>query len=192
MGWSGNRADRLGDEALLGGFALGEADASVVFVRRFQHRVYGLALAVVHDRAVAEDVAQQTFERVWRHAATYDARRGSVATWVLTIARNVAIDTARLRRAEPVAPEDLAGLLPSAPGRTPVELAALADETARVRADLLDLPEEQRRAVLLATVGGRTAQEISEIEHIPIGTAKSRVRLGLLRLRGASEAREEP
>jgi RNA polymerase sigma-70 factor (ECF subfamily) len=191
VGWTGNRVDRLSDEALLAGFALGDPDVSVAFVRRFQRRVYGLAVAVVRDRAAAEDVAQQTFERVWRHAPTYDARRGSVLTWICTIARNLAIDAARLRRADPIAPDDLASLLPPSSRHSPDDLAVRSDETARLRAELRALPPEQARAVVLATICGRTAQEISTFEAIPLGTAKSRVRGGLLRLRAGSDARED-
>jgi hypothetical protein len=78
----------LSDEALLPGLAAGDADAATAFTRRFQARVYGLVLTIVRDEATAEDVAQETFVRAWRHARAYDPRRGSVATRLLTIARN--------------------------------------------------------------------------------------------------------
>src|ERR687893_2777256 len=95
----------VSDEALVAGLATGDAGAATAFVRRFQARVYGLALTMVGDSAVAEEIAQETFTRAWRHAAAYDARRGRVSTWLLSIARNVAIDQLRMRRHEPVDPE---------------------------------------------------------------------------------------
>src|SRR3954469_18255156 len=82
----------LSDEALLAGLAAGQPEAAAAFIRRFQARVYGLVITIVRDEGVAEDVAQETFTRAWRHAASYDARRGRVATWLLSIARNLAID----------------------------------------------------------------------------------------------------
>ena len=94
----------LSDDSLLAGMALGDADATAAFVRRYQPRVYGLALAIVGSSAVAEEVAQEAFLRIWRNAAVYDARRGQVATWVLTITRNLSIDALRLRGEQPIAP----------------------------------------------------------------------------------------
>ena len=80
------------DDALLAAFAVGDPDAGAQFVRRYQRRVFGLALAVLGDRDAASDVAQEAFVRVWRHAAVFDARRGNVSTWLLTITRNLALD----------------------------------------------------------------------------------------------------
>jgi RNA polymerase sigma factor (sigma-70 family) len=80
------------DEALLAGMAAGDAQAAAAFVRRYQARVYGLALTVVGLPAVAEEVAQEAFVRAWRFAGGYDPRRGAVATWLLTITRNAAVD----------------------------------------------------------------------------------------------------
>ena len=177
--------DRLSDDALLAAVALEERDAVTVFVRRFQRRVYGLAVTVTGDAALADDLAQTTFERAWRYAGTYDARRASVTTWLLTITRNLAIDSMRVRRAVPVDPDLISSLLPPAPSGDPQHAAVEADQLGRLGVELRGLPLEQRRAVLLATMAGRTAAEIAEIERIPIGTAKTRVRTGLRRLRAA-------
>jgi RNA polymerase sigma-70 factor (ECF subfamily) len=137
------------------------------------------------DAALADDLAQITFERAWRHAGTYDARRASVATWLLTITRNLAIDTMRVRRAIPCEPDLLSQLLPASSCVDPQEAAVEADQLGQLGVELAGLPVEQRRAVLLATVAGRTAGEIAIIEGIPLGTAKTRVRAGLRRLRVA-------
>src|SRR4051794_33158574 len=140
------------DEALIAGLAMGDADAALAFVRRFQRRVYGCALAVVGDPGRAEDVAQEAFVRAWRHAAIFDARRASVATWLLTITRNLAIDAVRVER---VRPADSVGVLDltivdRAP--EPVEVATRSSEVDRVTSALRDLPAEQRRAVVLASI----------------------------------------
>ncbi|HEX2050281.1 MAG TPA: sigma-70 family RNA polymerase sigma factor [Actinomycetota bacterium] len=177
----------LSDESLLAGLASGDAGAATAFVRRFQARVYGLALTIVRDPALAQDVAQETFVRAWRHAAAYDARRGRVATWLLSIARNLAIDVTRMRRQDPIDPGMLAELRIAAPDSDPSEREFPVDETERLRAAVATLPEEQRRALVLAAFYGRTAREIAELERIPIGTAKTRIRASMLKLRAAFE-----
>ncbi len=177
------RLDKLSDEALLAALGLGDPDAASAFIRRFQAKVYGVACLVTSDRVLAEDIAQQAFERAWRHAGSYDGRRGSVATWLLTITRNLAIDACRVRRADPVDPSQLLGMLPATAELDPASAALHRDALDRVRPALAQLPPEQRRAVLLATLAGRTTTEISEIEGIPVPTAKSRLRLGLAKLR---------
>lgn len=177
--------DRLSDDGLLAAVALEERDAAAVFVRRFQRRVYGLAITITGDSALADDLAQITFERAWRHAGTYDARRASVATWLLTITRNLSIDAMRVRRAVPFDPTMVSLLLPPSSGVDPQQAAIDADQLGRLGIELTALPVEQRRAVLLVTVAGRTAAEVAEIEGIPLGTAKTRIRTGLRRLRTA-------
>ena len=99
------------DEALLAGYATGDPRTAAAFVRRFQGRVYGLALTIVRQPAIAEEVAQETFVRVFRHAGNYDARKGRVSTWLLSIARNLAIDVTRMKRLDPVDPEIIAAEL---------------------------------------------------------------------------------
>jgi len=179
-----SRFDRLSDDALLAALALGEIDAATVFVRRWQRKVYGVAFSVTGDRVLAEDVAQQAFERAWRHAATYDPRRGAVSTWLLSITRHVAIDAMRVRRPHPLEPQDVADLLPPS-SSDPSQVAEVSDDIRRVRVHLEGLPEPQRRAVLLATIGGRTMVEIGAIEGVPVPTAKTRFRTGLRKLRAS-------
>ena len=180
----------LSDEALLSGLAAGDADAATAFVRRFQARVYGLVLTIVRDERTAEDVAQETFVRAWKHAHTYDPRRGRVATWVLTIARNLAIDVVRVKRVEPLDPDLVAGKLQSAAGGGGgLDESFPPDEREGLRSAIAELPAEQRRALFLVAYLGRTAKATAEIEGIPLGTAKSRIRAAMLRLRDSLEAK---
>ena len=171
--------DGLSDEALLAGLGSGNPDAAAAFVRRFQSRVYGLALTMLHDRDLADDVAQETFVRAWRHAATYDARRGRVPSWLLTISRNLAIDRARVRPVTPVDPEVIASELDLVEHDTVPDIA----ERDRLRDALAALPDDQRRAIVLATYTGKTAREIAELDRAPIGTVKTRIRAAMLKLR---------
>jgi RNA polymerase sigma-70 factor (ECF subfamily) len=99
----------LSDEALLAGLGSGYRDAAAVLVRRFQRRVFGLTLSVLRDRGAAEEAAQESFLRAWRHAAAYDPRRGTVAAWLLTVARNVAINMLPARLGHAEAPRRLGG-----------------------------------------------------------------------------------
>jgi RNA polymerase sigma factor (sigma-70 family) len=169
----------LSDESLIAGIASGDTYAMTAFVRRYQARVYGLALRVTEDSGLAEEVAQDAFVRAWRYATTYDARRGRVGTWLLTIARNASVDAARIRRDCPIDPERLMGALASASDEHD------HDWPEYLREGLRALPAEQARAIVLASVYGLTAREIAEQEGIPLGTAKTRIRRGLARLRHA-------
>jgi RNA polymerase sigma-70 factor (ECF subfamily) len=165
------------------GLSTGDDVAAVTFVRRFQSAVFGLALAVTRDPDMAQDVSQEAFLRAWRSAATYDVRKGSVSTWLLTITRNVAIDSIRSRRPTPVGDEILDALLLGTLGSEQEEAMATRLESQRITARLRDLPPEQARAVVLAVLAGCTAAEVSARERIPLGTAKTRLRLGLTKLR---------
>jgi RNA polymerase sigma-70 factor (ECF subfamily) len=173
------------DEALLARFAESDAEAASAFVARFQRRVFGLALTIVGDRDAAEDVAQEALVRAWRHAGVFDARRGSVPTWLLTITRNLAIDALRVRRPVAIDPEHLLGLSIPSSGLDAAEVVAVRDDVGRLHEALMGLRDEQRRAVVLAGLWGLTAQEIAEREEIPLGTAKTRIRTALGRLRTA-------
>jgi RNA polymerase sigma-70 factor (ECF subfamily) len=185
MGKRDAPAEGLSDEALLAGLGAGDESACLAFVRRYERRVYGLAVGMVGDPRLAEDISQETFLRVWRHATMFDARRGSVATWVLTIARNLAIDALRLHRATPTDPDELIGLGMLSGEPAPEASAEVSSEIDGLRAAFADLPHEQRRALVLAAIYGRTAAEISVIESIPLGTAKTRIRAGLGKVRAA-------
>jgi RNA polymerase sigma factor (sigma-70 family) len=118
----------LSDESLLAGLGSSDPDGSAAFVRRFQGRVYGLAMAIVGDPSMAEEVAQEAFMRAWRHAATFDPSKGRVITLLLRITRNVAVDALRMRRQVPVDPDVLIGL-PADSGSDPEAQGVLAHES---------------------------------------------------------------
>lgn len=180
----GMPADRLPDETLLAGLGAGDGELSLAFVRRFQRLVYGVALTVTRDPVTAEDVAQQAFESAWRHAQVYDSRRGSVRAWLTTIAHNLAIDVLRARTSTPVDPGELPALL-TAVTDTPERVAVARDSAAGLRRALALLPAGQARAVAMAGIYGMTARQIAVTEGIPLGTAKTRIRDGMLKLRAA-------
>jgi RNA polymerase sigma factor (sigma-70 family) len=181
-----SRADRAADAALVEGLALDDQPAAAAFVRRFQSAVFGLAVSITRDRALAEDVSQEVFVRAWRAAHSYDVRRASVLTWLLTITRNASIDAVRMRRPIPSAEEDLDRLVyDTLQGPDPEQSVIRRLEGDQAVERLRTLAPEQARAVILAVVGGCTAQEVSEREQIPLGTAKTRIRTGLRRLRDA-------
>ena len=185
-------ADDVSDEGLLAGLAVGDDQAALVFVRRYQRRLFGLAMGILGDAALAEEVAQEAFLRIFRHAVMFDARRGSVTSWALTITRNLAIDALRVRRAVATDPGDQVFLTLMSSERQPVDVAITEDDVGSVRIALATLPVEQRRAVLLAAMYGRSATEIARAEDIPVGTAKSRIRLGMAKLRDVITIEEMP
>jgi RNA polymerase sigma factor (sigma-70 family) len=169
------------DEALLAGLSTGDTDVALVFVRRFQARVYGLALSITRDRREAEEVAQDVFLRAWRYAASFDPRRGSVTSWLLSIARNAALDRVRAsgRRQEQLAldPFESIGDLPGDP-----DVPSPHDDLAVVADAVRSLPSEQRRTLMAAAYYGFTAREISEAWSVPLGTVKTRLRLAVRKL----------
>jgi RNA polymerase sigma factor (sigma-70 family) len=169
------------DEVLLVGLGAGDRRLTLAFIRRFQRRVFGVAQGIVGDPGLAEDVAQQAFERAWRRAVSYDPCRGTVRSWLITITHNLAVDTLRSHRPSPLDTHDLHSLFP--PITDTPETHVLAEETsADLRWALAALPPEQARAAVLSAVHGMTAREIAELETIPLGTAKSRIRTALTTL----------
>ena len=177
----------ISDETLVEGVAIGDPDAVEEFIARFERRVYGAALTIVRDVAMAEEITQDAFVRVWRHAATYDPRRGSVPTWLMRITHNLCVDALRVRRPVAVDPVNLVGIIDDHPDPT-----RGTEAMAQMRAALDALPPEQARCVVMAAMYGYNAQVISELDHIPLGTAKTRIRLGLAKLRDTLEPSVTP
>ena len=152
--------------------------------------VYGIAFRVIGDARAAEDVVQDVFLKLWESPDGFDPARGSLRTWLGTLAHRRAVDHVRREEAKRRTALRDAARSPVAPD---VEEMAMALVTAeRVRAALATLPEEQREAIQLAYFGGRTYREVAEQLGIPEGTAKSRLRLGLRRIAGALERTEQP
>ena len=178
----------LNDEALIAAMAAGDPEASLVFVRRHQGRVYGIALAITRHRESAEDVAQRTFERAWRHAAVFDSRRGSVPAWLASITRNLAIDSLRVRRPAPLDPADLSYFMSgvmAAEDAGPEEAAVATSDSDALVSALRGLPVDQARAVVMGALYGMPYAEVAAVEGIPVNTVKTRVRTGMRRLRDA-------
>lgn len=175
------RREDVADDMLLAGLGVGDPVAARAFITRFDHTVFGVALAVCGDPEMAEDIAQQAFEHAWRHAKTYDARRGSVGAWLRGITHNLAVDAVRIRRQVPVTDHDLQVLLGAA-ADDPEARAVAADAGGDLRRALESLAPEQARTVVLAALYGMSAAQIAESESIPLGTAKTRLRAGLTKL----------
>jgi RNA polymerase sigma-70 factor (ECF subfamily) len=148
-------------------------------------RAFGLAVRVLRDPAQAEEVTQESYLECWRHAARFDSAKGSAISWLLTIVHRKAVD--RVRSSESAGRRDVAygQRERSVPHDETAEAAAASIEATRVRAALADLTAKQREAVELAFLGGYTHTEVASMLDLPIGTAKTRIRDGLIRLRDA-------
>ncbi len=148
-------------------------------------RVFGLALRVVRDPAQAEEVTQDAFLEIWRTAGRFDPRRGSPLGWLLTITHRKAVD--RVRSAEASTRRDTTYHHQTQPIEhdTTAEAAEASLDARRVRSALRTLTEVQREAVGLAYFGGYTHTEVASMLDLPVGTAKTRIRDGLIRLRDA-------
>ncbi len=175
-------------ESLLARVAGGDESALRELYDRTSRRVFGLALAVLRDRAAAEDVTLEVYVQVWRQAQRFDAAQGAALAWLATLARTRAIDAWRARQrqaAREAAPElpDATELACSAPG--PEARCEDGERAARVHRALDSLPPEQRRALQAAYFTGLTHVEIAAAFGQPLGTVKTRIRNGLLALRRA-------
>ncbi len=148
-------------------------------------RAFGLAVRVLRDRAQAEEVTQESYLDCWRHAARYDVKKGSAISWLLTIVHRKAVD--RVRSAEASGRRDAAygHREMTVPHDETAEAATASLEAGRVRTALAHLTTKQREAVELAFLGGYTHTEVAALLDLPIGTAKTRIRDGLIRMRDA-------
>ena len=175
------------DRAVLARISGGELAALEELYDRYKTMAYSIAYRITGDATLAEDVVQDAFLGAWRNAARYVEGRGSVKTWLLSIVHHRAIDAIRRRRPTTELPEIDASLpdaltLPDVWGEVSAHLDA-----ASVREALVALSDVQREALELAYFGGLTQQEIAERTGTPLGTVKSRMRLGLLALRRSLE-----
>jgi RNA polymerase sigma factor (sigma-70 family) len=171
------------DQRLMRSFAARDPDAADTLYRRFAGRIYGLGLVMLGSDAAAQDLVQDTFVKLWRSADRYDRSRGKLETWVLLMARSLAIDAIRRRVLEARSLERVDQPEEADEGPGPDDQVVILDLTERARRAMSSLPPEQRAALELAYLGGKTSAEISDLEGIPVGTAKTRIRAALLRLR---------
>ena len=169
----------LSDEALVALVARGEDDALAALYDRFGRTAYGLALRVVRDPALAEDVVQEAFLSLWRTAGRFVPERSRAGTWLLTLVHRRAVDLVRREERRRVEPLELA---PEAADATAQEAPWLRLERERVQAALARLPDAQREAIELAYYGGFTQAELADRLGQPLGTIKSRMFAGLARL----------
>ena len=175
------------DRAALIRIADGELAALEELYDRYKTMAYSIAYRITNDATLAEDVVQDAFLGAWRNAARYMAGRGSVKTWLLSIVHHRAIDAVRRRRPTTELP-DLETVMPAALTMPDVwaEVSASLDADT-VRSALETLSDVQRQALELAYFEGLTQGEIAERTGAPLGTVKSRIRLGLLALRRTLE-----
>jgi RNA polymerase sigma-70 factor, ECF subfamily len=180
------KAERLADEELMPLVGRHDPEAFEVLYDRHGGAAYSLAYRIVGDRAAAEEVTQEAFISVWRSGARFDAARGSVRSWLLSVVRNRAIDFLRSRAGRaPKLDFDDDSALEQRPAEERTEEEALRRETAaEVRGALGKLPGEQSKVIELAYFGGFSHSEISRILGLPMGTVKGRMRLGLEKIRG--------
>lgn len=174
--------------AVVARIAGGDPAALRVAYDELAPRVLGLALRILRDRTAAEEAVVDVFAQLWRQAGRYDPQKGTVATWVATLARTRAIDVRRSRARHTTREAELSAdatdVLRS-PGPTPYEASAGNDRAERVQRALATLPQEQRRALEAAFFGGLSHTEIAAEFGHPLGTVKTRIRSGLVALRTA-------
>ncbi len=178
----------LDDQKLISRIAEGDSEALGELFDRYSRLVFSLALKMVGDQAAAEEITQEVFFRVWKKADTYQPEQAKVSTWLTSIARYRSIDLLRRRGVRPESnsiswPNLSSNLVPSTDGRGPEDYAVRSLQGARVRAAIAQLPLEQQQALALAYFQGYTHSQISEALQTPLGTVKTRIRLGMQKLR---------
>lgn len=172
------------DSELIAAVARGDHPALLALYDRHGRIAYGLAYRILREAGAAEEAVQDAYVRVWRRASTFDASRGGVRSWLLTIVHHCAVD---LVRRSTSAPPVVAGLDEMADQRSASDVWTEVSgriESEWVRAAVKSLPEEQRRAIEMAFFDGLTHREIAQRDGLPLGTVKGRLRLGLRRLSG--------
>jgi RNA polymerase sigma-70 factor (ECF subfamily) len=165
-----------------------EQPAFEVLFERYCNLVFSVSMHIVRDGALAEDLVQEVFLRLWRRPDRYQAERGRFLPWLLSVVRHRAIDEQRSqgrRQSHEDSVADPGATLPARPSGDPMLAALVSENQATVRKALQSLPDEQRRTIALAYFGGLTQREIAEQLDQPLGTVKTRIRLGMLKLRAA-------
>jgi len=172
------------DHTTLERMARGDHEALAELYDRHSRLVYSLALRIIRDQGEAEDIVQEVFSQAWRQAGRYEARRGNVIAWLLNLTRSRAIDRLRGRQSRPEATSDSLLAIDIPDLTLPVdEQLSLEGRASRVRAAMKELSVLQRVAIELAFYEGLTHVEIAERLELPLGTVKTRIRQGLLKLK---------
>ena len=177
--------DRKALNALLDRIAQRDQSAFAQLYDATSKLVYGLVLRLVRDPAISEEITMEVYMQVWRTAASYDTSRGSVNAWLITVARSRAIDWIRSSKARFDQQKQPLDAGPELKDRTATPEAQVLDQdrAAVVREALSQLPAEQRQLIELAYFSGLSQSEMAEQLALPLGTVKSRVRMGMGRLR---------
>lgn len=175
-------SDERGEDCLLQEAGAGDHGAFHELYHRISTPIYSLLLNIARNPATADDWLQQTFIKVWQNAPSFDPAKGRAFSWIAAIARRTALDNLRKagRESRKV---DVLSTDPTLSESTVEDATESADDVARVRAALAELPEDQRLAVESAFLRGMTHEEISRQTDTPLGTVKARIRRGLLKLR---------
>ena len=182
-----------GDAELGRALAAADVDALALLYDRYGAIAYSVAVRVLGDPGLAEDIVQESFLKLWNNAASFDPRRGSLRSWLLTSVRNRAIDQLRGRAAHERQEVDLSGAESQRSGgqggADPWREVSLTMERDAVSEALKRLPVEQKQAVELAYYGGYTQREIAEMSRVPVSTIKGRMRLALEKLHSYLEGK---
>lgn len=176
------------DAQLMAGMADGDLTALELLYDRYSTLVYSVSLRVLRDTHLAEDVVQEVFIRLWRQPTSYDPERGRFISWLMSVTRNRSLDelrrvTRRLRSEEQNDDDQPLHDVPATAQDDPQAELVLTEVRAAVRAAMTRLPPAQRQVIELAYFGGLTHVEIAERTGDPLGTVKTRVRLGMRKLR---------
>jgi len=175
----------LEDEALVQQVIDGDQDAFLHLYDRYSDQVYGLALKMMGRKMKAENVVQEAFLKLWQKAETFDPSRGSLSTWLLTITRYTALDRIRLEERYPEKGGNVFDPEETFPYVSASQAALQDSRWDSLRFALEDLPEEQAEVIELAYYQGMSHSQIAEYIDIPLGTVKTRIRLGMDKLRSA-------
>jgi RNA polymerase sigma-70 factor (ECF subfamily) len=171
------------DASLLKALQSGQQDAIAALYDRYSGMAYGLAYRITGDATLAEDVVQEAFVALWKQARRFDPERGQVRSWLMTIVHHRGVDAVRRRssRAERALPDGAEEFIAAQP--RPDELAEWMLDAEAVREAAKQVPEEQRKTIEMAYFMGMTHVEIAERMDVPLGTVKSRLRIGLEKMR---------